>query len=80
MNEECGEGKTHAALISATNIPLCNVPNRLISDLHNLVTRIPSACKHSHRLLLENYHCRLFRLFPDLLSAPKSAPKLLLHN
>ena len=39
---------THAALIGAPNVPLCDVPYRLISNLHNLVARIPPACKRSH--------------------------------
>ena len=40
---------THAALISAPNVPLCNVPDRLISNLHDLVARVPPACKRGHR-------------------------------
>ena len=42
---------THAALVGTPKVPLCNVPDGLISNLHNLVARIPPACKRSHRFL-----------------------------
>ena len=41
-----GWGKTHAALIGAPHVSLGMVPDRLISNLHNLVARIPPACNN----------------------------------